>query len=225
MKNEYPEEFIPAKERQPSRTLYFLAVALTILVVLLLLAMIYLTPIIDFIVKMNVLASGRVHFIYSEEIGPTENKTLLIHKILLWEKNNMIGTWQEDTPNYPCVRIPSETGNPLLQEKYFITLTKCGQCGEFSGMFSLLATEGKLENYIIVADSGKHSWVEVVIEGKRIPIETTELKDYDESKFYNHFNASNFYDCNIVNDTYQKITVLNGEDLTEKYHTWCSYKS
>jgi hypothetical protein len=67
-----------------------------------------------------------------------------------------------------------------------------------------------------------HSWVEIVVDGKRIPIETTEVKYYDESQFYKHYNASGFYNCTELFPKYYKITDSTGKDLTETYRLNCN---
>ena len=158
----------------------------------------------------------RVRYIALEEIGYDENKTLLIHKTLEWEGDHMTGTWESHIPDYPCPRIPK----PFILNEYLIPFTKCGQCGEFSRMFSMIMDEFEIENELVEGDKGSHAWVEVILDGIRIPVETTELKGYDESKFYSHFNASHFYDCEGVR-SWAPIT-SGGKDVTERYLSWCS---
>jgi hypothetical protein len=169
------------------------------------------------IIEIHIVAKGRIHYIAFTEIGNETNQTLLINKILEWEKDNIVDLNMKENENYSCIRIPDGL-NPLLQNSYLISLTRCGKCGEFAEMFSELANEFGIKNRIIDADNingGNHAWVEIIIGNTTIPIDTTSLDGY---------NASQFYNCKFLIQ-YRNIHVRSfwaGEDISRKYYSWCS---
>jgi len=164
------------------------------------------------------MAQDRINYIAFNEIGNETNQTLLIYKILEWEKNNIVNLYEK--PDYPCqIRIPSPV-YPTFQDSYLVIITRCGKCGEFAEIFSEIANTFQIENRIILAhhvnrtkdNDLSHAWVEVISGGKIIPIQTMETDGY---------NSSDFYSCKYIMK-YRNITILNGENVSERYYSWCS---
>jgi len=174
---------------------------------------------INFYLKFHSLASDRINYIAFHEIKNETNKTLLINNILRWEKENLVDMNLPENALYPCyIRIPhtiTPDTNLLLQDAYWISVTRCGWCGEFSRLFSELANRLGIENRVITAvhiDGNNHGWVEVINGNETIPVETGDI---------NGFNASKFYSCKwLIN--YTSIQTDSGKDLRKDYYSRCS---
>jgi hypothetical protein len=169
------------------------------------------------IIKIHFNARKRVEYIALNEIGNEINQTLLISKILKWERENIVDLNVKENEKYPCIRIP-DGYDLLLQDYSLISLTRCGRCGEFAEMFHELAKSFGIKNRIIDADNvygGNHAWVEIVIGNETIPIDTGSINGYNSSQFYN---------CKFLIQ-YRNIRVrsfFGGEDVSKKYYSWCS---
>jgi len=166
-------------------------------------------------IEIHMLAKNRIHYIALNEITNDANQTLTVNSILRWEKENIVDLNKPENDMYPCIRIlPGQI--PLLQNYYLISLTRCGKCGEFAGMFSELANELGIQNRIITAehiDGRDHAWVEIMNGNETTPIETTSVSGY---------NDSHFYDCTWL-IKYRNIRVQStGEDISKKYYSWCA---
>jgi hypothetical protein len=163
---------------------------------------------INFYIKFNGVAEDRINYIAFHEIGNDTNQTVLIKKILIWENENI--RWVNDS--YPC---PRASDNILLQNKYWTSITMCGECGEFTGMFSEIASRFGIENRVITADNingGNHAWVEIIKGNQTTPVETTDI---------NGFNSSEFYKCRWLIQ-YKSIRTDSGEDISKTYYNRCS---
>jgi len=185
----------------------FLLVGLLILVFL-------LTPLALAYLNLRSSAADGIDYIAFQEIGNEANQTLLINKILSWEKENMIDLNVKENEKYPCVRIPY-ANNLFLQERFWISLTRCGKCGEFSLLFSEIAKKFGIETLVITADNingGNHAWVEVINDNETIPVETTDI---------NGFNSSEFYKCKWLIQ-YRNIIDETGKDVSKDYYNRCS---
>lgn len=191
----------------------------------------FFVVLISLTLNFHITAINGIDYIVYHDIGNETNRTLIINKILMWEKENIVDLNLKENGFYPCIRIPTCLigsppnclFNPLLLNYYLISITRCGRCGEFAGMFSELANKFGIQTKVIYADNingGNHAWVEIIQGNETIPIWTSDLKDYDISKFYDWYNASKFYDCKLM-IKYRNIN--NGsEDISKKYYNWCS---
>ncbi|RLJ02199.1 MAG: hypothetical protein DRP11_03315, partial [Candidatus Aenigmatarchaeota archaeon] len=170
---------------------------------------IVLMPTINFFnVYFKSLMSSNIHF--QEALEEIENgiEEQVVISILKWEKSKMINTYK--TPlNFFC-----KTWFELMQlasNSRGIFVTRCGACGEFTHAFIELAKEKGLNVRKIENCGLDHTWVEVSIHDKWIPIETTGGKE--------GFNASGFYNCNWTEKLAYIYTFNNSRkiDLTKKY--------
>jgi hypothetical protein len=147
---------------------------------------------------------------FQEALKEIKNGTeeQIVVNILKWEKSKMINTYK--TPlNFFCktwFELMQLTLNPKG-----IFVTRCGACGEFTHAFIELAKEKGLKVRKIKNCGIDHTWGEVFIYDKWIPIETTGGKG--------GFNASHFYNCNWTKRLAYVYTFNNSEkiDLTQNY--------
>jgi len=194
---------------------------LVIALIFSLICLIYAISIISFpIIKLNADARNRVNFIVAE-LGHEENQTVMINKILAWEKANIVDMNLKENENYSClIRVPDPIilgiiNNPLLSNYSLVTVTRCGKCGEFAGLFSLLANKVGIKSRVIIANNTfdkNHAWAEVYYGNTTIPVET----DYIDG-----FNHSQFYSCKWLIQ-YRNIVTETGENISGKYASWCS---
>jgi hypothetical protein len=204
----------------------FIAKAYAMIIIIVLFAIV-LSSAILFIIKFHLTAKSKIDYIAFHEIGNETNQTLLINKILKWEKENVVNLNLKENENYPCVRIPNcligwqdncYIPNPILQNYYLISVTRCGKCGEFAEMFSELANAFGIKSRVIETDNingGNHAWAEVIINNITIPIDTGNPDGYNSSQFYN---------CKFLIQ-YRNIRVQSfwfGEDVSKRYYNWCS---
>jgi hypothetical protein len=185
---------------------------IVIIVSVSLLLFIYLSQLnldlINFYTRFNNVAEDRINYIALHEIGNSTNQTVLINKILLWENENI--RWVNDS--YPC---PRASDNILLQNKYWTSITRCGKCGEFAGIFYEIASRLGIESRIVSADNingDNHSWIEIINGNKTTPVETTSV---------NGFNSSDFYRCRWLIQ-YKNIHLDSGQDVSRDYYNRCS---
>jgi hypothetical protein len=214
MKRKVSEDFLNEKREMRMQSIAKLFIIIFALAIVLTITLSYMVVT---IIKLHTVAKNRIIYIAFNEIGNETNRTLLINKILKWEKENIVDLNEKKNENYPCIRIPDGL-NLLLQDYSLISLTRCGKCGEFAEMFSELADVFNIKNRIIYADNiygGNHAWVEIIDGNETIPIDTTSVDGY---------NASQFYDCKFLIQ-YRNIQVRSffiGEDVSKKYYSWCS---
>jgi len=206
MDKAYPEDFIKPKRKVRIWSIYKVIIILALFLII-------IVPIIE----IHIIAKERIHYTAFTEIGNETNQTFLINNILKWEKDNIVDLNLKENENYPCIRIPYGL-NPLLQNYYLISLTRCGKCGEFAEMFSELANEFGIKNRIIEADNingGNHAWVEIIDGNETIPIDTTSINGYNSSQFYNCKYLIQYRNIHVR-------SLLNSEDVSKRYYNWCS---
>lgn len=199
---------------------------IAVILFLLVLVLLLIISLAEFVKDVHSIAKKRIDYIAFNEIGNETNQTLLINKILVWEKENIVDMNLKENEKYPCIRIPDDRLRiiPLFQDYSLITITRCGRCGEFAEVFSEIANKFGIKNSIISADNingGNHAWVEILTGNETVPLETSDLKGYNLSRFYDWYNASKFYNCKFLIQ-YRNIRAQDGEDVSKRYYSWCS---